>query len=189
VDAAGHAPIPELDGVRGVAILLVLLFHFQGARPLLILGWSGVDRFFVLSGFLITGILVNRGATSLPMTTVGYTAFALMYAALVFAADARAGSSSRLDAALRAPWLRSFGRYSYAMYVFHYPIALYLARFFLDWARGQSELGKAAIWLASVLFGVGASYAIGFLSWNLIEKHFLALKRFFVARSAANALP
>ena len=60
--------IPELDGVRGIAILLVLLLHFQEARPSSIprvlgaplsLGWSGVDLFFVLSGFLITGILVE----------------------------------------------------------------------------------------------------------------------------------
>ena len=378
-DAAGRPPIPELDGVRGVAILLVLLFHFQGARPHLvpkpltypmILGWSGVDLFFVLSGFLITGILVEtrdaenyfssfyarrvlrilplylvavflcfrvaaplarlggvefdpggrlepwywlhasnwrsafghdveplshfwslsieeqfylvwpmlvlwipprrlgaacatlaaasltlrclaagrgfppealhrltifrldalglgglvacivrspaarswvrlrlrwiaggsallvaglvvlgRAATSPPMTTVGYTAFALAYATLVFAADDRAGSASRLAAALRRPWLRSFGRYSYAMYVFHYPISLYQARFFRDWSQGASEPAKAGIWAASVVFGIGLSYAIGLVSWNLIEKRFLALKRFFVARSAAVALP
>ncbi|MGP0021554.1 MAG: acyltransferase family protein [Candidatus Sulfotelmatobacter sp.] len=54
--------IPELDGVRGVAILLVLGFHFgrilpQSGRALLGLGWAGVDLFFVLSGYLITRIL------------------------------------------------------------------------------------------------------------------------------------
>ena len=62
--------IPELDGVRGLAILLVLIHHFfsisypssmldwavaYGVRPL----WIGVDLFFVLSGFLITRILVE----------------------------------------------------------------------------------------------------------------------------------
>ena len=378
-DAAGRLPIPELDGVRGVAILLVMLFHFQGARPHgipkaltypMILGWSGVDLFFVLSGFLITGILVetrhavnyfssfyarrvlrilplyliavflcfrvaaplarargieldpggglepwywlhasnwrsafgqdvqplshfwslsieeqfylvwpilvlwipvrrlgavcaglaaascglrclaafqgappealhrltifrldalalgglaawivrgpsvrawvrlrlrwialgstllvaaaveaNRGAVSLPMTTLGYTAFALAYATLVFAAFDRAGSAAPLAKVLRRPWLRSFGRYSYAMYVFHYPIALYSARFFAEWARGASEPGKAGIWATSVAAGVGLSYAAGWASWNLIEKRFLALKRFFVARNAAVALP
>ena len=50
--------IPELNGLRGVAILGVMLFHagipiFQG-------GFIGVDIFFVLSGFLITRILVNE---------------------------------------------------------------------------------------------------------------------------------
>jgi hypothetical protein len=42
-----------LDGVRGVAILAVLFFHHH----LLNSGWIGVDLFFVLSGYLITGIL------------------------------------------------------------------------------------------------------------------------------------
>ena len=66
----GH--IPALDGIRGLAILLVLLGHFTsygGFRPeigvdrayhlVAMLGGVGVDLFFVLSGFLITGILVD----------------------------------------------------------------------------------------------------------------------------------
>ncbi|MGC2109302.1 MAG: acyltransferase [Candidatus Korobacteraceae bacterium] len=74
--------VPELDGVRGIAIWLVLLLHilygFANAPkywlsnspgafdsvPLLFLfvlrhGWLGVQLFFVLSGFLITGVLLG----------------------------------------------------------------------------------------------------------------------------------
>ena len=58
--------ISELDGLRGIAILLVMVFHFTPRTgPLFFLahvfqlGWTGVDLFFVLSGFLITGILVD----------------------------------------------------------------------------------------------------------------------------------
>lgn len=65
------ARLPTLDGLRGIAILLVMLFHYEVrnwpwhsdfAYPLWAVmreGWLGVDLFFVLSGFLITGILVD----------------------------------------------------------------------------------------------------------------------------------
>lgn len=61
--------IAALDGLRGVAILLVLLHGFDVIAPssgisrafdiVLDLGWVGVQLFFVLSGFLITGILLD----------------------------------------------------------------------------------------------------------------------------------
>lgn len=44
-----------LDGLRGVAILLVLFFHYDF---ILGCGWTGVQLFFVLSGYLITSILM-----------------------------------------------------------------------------------------------------------------------------------
>ena len=64
--------IKELDGLRGIAILLVILWHYCAVQiepgnsvaleflsRLLSTTWSGVDLFFVLSGFLIVGILVD----------------------------------------------------------------------------------------------------------------------------------
>lgn len=48
--------VKSLDGVRGVAVLLVVLFHAGLLHP----GWIGVQIFFVLSGFLITGILIRE---------------------------------------------------------------------------------------------------------------------------------
>jgi peptidoglycan/LPS O-acetylase OafA/YrhL len=57
--------IPELDSLRAVAILAVLVEHslvYSGVEPLARIaahGWMGVDLFFVLSGFLITGILLD----------------------------------------------------------------------------------------------------------------------------------
>ena len=51
--------LPEVDGLRGIAILLVVLFHAGGLGGPLHLGWSGVQLFFVISGFLITRILIE----------------------------------------------------------------------------------------------------------------------------------
>jgi peptidoglycan/LPS O-acetylase OafA/YrhL len=69
--------IPELDGIRGIAIAMVLVYHYfllplhsqpgtlssyiQGTGRL---AWSGVDLFFVLSGFLIGGILLDARDSS-----------------------------------------------------------------------------------------------------------------------------
>ena len=61
---------PELDGLRGIAILAVMLFHtemsiFKG-------GFIGVDIFFVLSGFLITSLLIQEFVATKTIISDGY---------------------------------------------------------------------------------------------------------------------
>ncbi|MGH8539114.1 MAG: acyltransferase family protein, partial [Stenotrophobium sp.] len=54
---AGHKQILQLDGIRALAFVMVLFSHAGFPGYLL---WSSVDLFFVLSGFLITGILISQ---------------------------------------------------------------------------------------------------------------------------------
>lgn len=68
--------LPSLDGIRGIAALMVMAFHFTlqlrdpSGIPAMALtglfspGWTGVDLFFVLSGFLITGLLADAKGSS-----------------------------------------------------------------------------------------------------------------------------
>ena len=67
-DGVVHARVPHqpaLDGLRGLAVIGVLLFHGERLTG----GYLGVDAFFVLSGFLITSLLLaehsGSGANSL----------------------------------------------------------------------------------------------------------------------------
>jgi peptidoglycan/LPS O-acetylase OafA/YrhL len=57
--APGRAHYPALDGMRGLAILLVVVYHNFNFINYTFFGWLGVDLFFVLSGFLITDILLT----------------------------------------------------------------------------------------------------------------------------------
>jgi peptidoglycan/LPS O-acetylase OafA/YrhL len=159
--------MPELDTLRGIAVLSVVLFHgfgfeyglqgLTGLPKLLVAatlpGWIGVNLFFVLSGFLITGILletreredyyrrfyIRRALRILPL----YYATLLLLAIL-----SRTGLSAR-----PASW---------------------------------SFLGLSFIYLANVtgLFGVPMQYGV---LWSLaVEEHFYLLwptaNRFFSRR-------
>jgi peptidoglycan/LPS O-acetylase OafA/YrhL len=75
-----RAHVPALDGLRGVAIGLVILIHFTlylgmtetrhadlFVHRVFLGGWVGVDLFFTLSGFLITGILLDTRDDARPL--------------------------------------------------------------------------------------------------------------------------
>ncbi len=54
-----------IDGLRAVAVILVVVFHFH--EMYMPAGFVGVDMFFAISGFLITGILLKRKILEYPV--------------------------------------------------------------------------------------------------------------------------
>ncbi len=74
-DEAGTAPgdrrfRPDVEGLRAVAVLLVVLFH--AGVPGLGGGFVGVDVFFVISGFVITGVLLRERASDHRTSILGF---------------------------------------------------------------------------------------------------------------------
>jgi Acyltransferase family len=62
------ARIPAIDGLRGVAVLLVMAYHFDIGLPG---GFLGVDVFFAISGFVVTRRLLHEFTESETVTPDG----------------------------------------------------------------------------------------------------------------------
>jgi len=76
-DESGTAPgdrrfRPDVEGLRAVAVLLVVLYH--AGVPFLSGGYVGVDVFFVISGFVITGLLMREEQSSGKTSILGFYA-------------------------------------------------------------------------------------------------------------------
>ena len=109
--------VKELDGLRAIAILSVVAWHYLGAGDgpsstpwrIFIVGRTGVDLFFVLSGYLITGILLaNRGSSNYFAAFYGRRSFRILpiYFGLVaiYLAGRQLGGSARVLFDGTLPW-------------------------------------------------------------------------------------
>jgi peptidoglycan/LPS O-acetylase OafA/YrhL len=137
--------IPQLDGLRGVAILLVVSQHYFGFLPFFSFGWAGLDLFFVLSGYLITGRLQakrrdpgyfsnfyrNRALRILPLY---YAALILFFTAIHFLAKKE---SLPLFSYYTIHW-KSFFMFTqnWTFIIYGLPTAIYLLHF---WSLAVEE--------------------------------------------------
>ncbi len=162
--------MPELDTLRGIAILLVLGFHALSLSPYPTTavhgaarwflraaagGWIGVNLFFVLSGFLITGILLE--------------------------------TRSQPDYYRRFYWRRAL-RILPAYYLILVVLAVLARSGVVDRRASWPFLGLSFIYLANVteLFGIPAQYAV---LWSLaVEEHFYLFWPAIIRRLSRRAL-
>ncbi len=113
------------------------------------------------------------------MITLGQTALAIGYAALLAVAISASDGSATVRFFESKPF-RVLGKYSYSIYLFHMPLNLWISDHI--WGRQQMQGGAAMAISAQLVFyalSVGSSLAVAVVTWNLYEKWFLMLKKYF----------
>ncbi len=116
---------------------------------------------------------VNANLDNLPLMTIGYSLLALFFTAcLALALTGEKINPLRRLFANRG--LIFFGKYSYALYLFHLPVGIFLLNLF--WASGRKN---AIIWLSYSALSFGITIFLALISWNLLEKRALSLKKYF----------
>jgi peptidoglycan/LPS O-acetylase OafA/YrhL len=141
-----------------------------------------------VSAAILVGLFIRLGR--LPFWDDTVVVYGLTPLALVFGyatwSTLTAPSASLLKGLLSTRLLVSFGKFSYAIYLFHLAGGYAVKSLVINPANYQS--GTFALTLFIYLMLASAlSWCLGWLSWHLFEKHFLALKRLFPAQSGARA--
>lgn len=190
--AAYHLPFGRMDAFA-VGALAALAVRAPGgpARVGRLAGRALAAAAVAFAVLYATTDGLQRRYVGLQM--VGYTVVAVFFGALLCYVVSR--GESRLAGLFRHPALRFFGRYSYAMYLVHLPLAQMIAvllfnrygpagNLFAPGApRGMLFGSHAPMIVLYMLVSTAATAAVALLSWHLVEKRVLALKdRFPYAR-------
>lgn len=175
-EAAYEFTIARWDALAAGALLALLMRDTPLREGLDAWAW----RVTIVSLFALGGlILYERGFHSDDplVEIVGQSLIGLLSALLVYYCVAPpTGAALRVQRAMSASWLRWFGKYSYAMYVLHFPIQRILSLRLGDRLNAgdpNTRFAALVIYLGCV---VGMSTVAAVVSWNVLEKPFLDLK-------------
>jgi peptidoglycan/LPS O-acetylase OafA/YrhL len=168
----------RLDGLAAGAFCATAIREYGGVRTLL----PGCRIIAFLAGLALLGVWLAPDGYSYesPLTaTIGYTLLALCFSAgLLLAVGADPGTL--IHAALTGRLLRAFGKYSYAMYLFHLPLRALLRDTIFGSNRFPSLAGSQLPGqLVFYIVSTALTFLAGWLSWNLFEKQILKLKKLF----------
>jgi len=151
--------------------------------PAAVARWApGLRRALLVAGVAVAIAAILGLARTGPVTQIaGYSLLAISFALLIaVGVFEQAAGGGRISAALSARPLRLFGKYSYAIYIIHLPLHIFVSKVLLaDVVAFRGEGRHLAIQLAYAIVMTGVLLALAMLSYHLFEKHFLKLKRFF----------
>jgi peptidoglycan/LPS O-acetylase OafA/YrhL len=172
-------PFTRMDALA-IGALLALIARSGGGLSTIAgqAHWAG----FVAFALVLTLWAIDRDNDRWEhraMQTIGYSALAVMFGSLLVRI-LTASPSTITSRAFRHPILRMFGRYSYALYLLHIPAQVFVERRWFQPPPIPLVLGsEIPAQLAFFAAATALSLAVAWVSWHLVEKHFLALKRFF----------
>ncbi len=163
-------------------LLLGAMIALGARSPLGEKDWSR-PAFWVAVAALLASLplwLFMRGSGSAWLAAVKYPLIALFYASFLVLGIA-AGSGSGVGRALSSRLLRSLGKYSFGIYVYHPPLIDAIGSMFekLGWNATMAGAGAGLVLTVKIGMILAASIGTAWLSFNLYEKQFLALKRYF----------
>jgi peptidoglycan/LPS O-acetylase OafA/YrhL len=179
--------VARWDALAAGALLALLMRDARAEQRLA--GWMRQVTVASL-GALGLLVLIERGFHSddLMVQVVGQSLVALLSAALVYyCVTSPVGAARRVQEVMSAGWLRFFGKYSYAMYVLHFPIQRICAFYLGDELNAGDpnvRFLKLMLYLSCI---VGMSTAAAMVSWRILEKPFLGLKDRIAPRSVSPA--
>ena len=181
-DTAGSAAydftIARCDALALGALVAVLVRHPQTMVAVRRWAWRAT---LGIAALLAVIFVRQRGFSSLelPVATVGQTLLATLSALLVLLCVSPASDAAtiRLQGAMSTPWLRSIGKYSYAIYVIHLPLSNVLRPHIAAQLASGDATTRVDEYVAYVVAIFALSYLLAVVSWNVIEQPFLELKK------------
>lgn len=168
----------RIDALATGALLAAALRVPRGVELI-----RGKARLWLPAGVAIAlvGAVITRAYTrdAVVTQTLGHTMLSIFFACLILASLLGTGTlNGILQRMFSAAWLRSVGKYSYGMYVLHFPITLAMEKTLPQYHAWFGHVYSIPFIVSIALL----TYCAAFISYHLMEKHFLRLKRYFVAR-------
>lgn len=165
-----------LGAMLAYAVKNELLSKFLQKYWMVFFYGSGLASMILLVYAFLDGIGNMVDNSNKTVHSIGFTLFSIFFTVLIYSLlNARQGSF--LSRFFDNTMMRFFGKYSYAMYILHVPLIAFVYANYLELAS-YDPLAKVLILFVATL---SLTSVISWLSYHLIEKHFLSLKRFFVS--------